>query len=116
MADSDVDIELSPPSANRVARRALALAAVACRSGIETDAGNPEAEKFREEIVEWLERVGLNDEIEPNEMALLITPLGELTERQTIDASWRGEGLAVPPALCAGRRGLPHDPSQHPRV
>jgi hypothetical protein len=92
---SDQEDELQRPPAERVARRALVLAAVACRGSIEGDAGNAEAETFRQDIVEWIEDLGLSDEAEPDEMALLRKPLGELSERQTIDATWRAEGLAV---------------------
>lgn len=92
---SDEEEDPIPPSADRVARRALTLAAVVCRSGIESDAGNADAEGFRAEVLDWALYLGLEDEIEPDEMTLLRTPLGKLTERQIIDASWRVEGLAV---------------------
>jgi hypothetical protein len=92
---TDETDEPVPPSPERVARRALVLAAVACRSGIEVDAGNANAEAFREGIVRWVEGVGLADEIEPSELALLRAPLGALDDRRRIDASWRVEGLAV---------------------
>jgi Domain of unknown function (DUF4272) len=103
---TDEEADPIPPSADRVARRALALAAVVCRSGIEGDAGDAEAEKFRESVIKWVEEVGLTDEIEPNEMDLLRTPLGKLNNRQRIDASWRVEGLAVL-AWALGRYELP---------
>jgi hypothetical protein len=98
--------ELAPPSPERVARRALVLAAVACRSGIEVDAGNAKAEAFREGVVRWADEVGLTDEFEPSELALLRTPVGKLHDRQRIDASWRVEGLAVL-AWALGRYELP---------
>ena len=84
-----------PPDAERVARRALVLAAVVCRGGVEGDAGNDDAESFRDGIIEWATSVGLVGEFEPAELALPRTPLGQLTERQRVDASWRVEGLAV---------------------
>jgi hypothetical protein len=114
---SDEEDELHPPAADRVARRALILAAVVCRSGIESDAGNADAETFREEVIEWVEDLGLMDEIEPTEMALLRTPLGELSERQTIEASWKTEGLAVL-GWALGRYELPpYDvPAEGPAV
>lgn len=100
------DFRLIPPSPERVARRAFVLAAVVCRSGLESDAGNPEAERFRAGILEWLSGIGIADELEADERALLDAPLGSLTERQVIDASWRGEGLAVL-AWSLGRFDLP---------
>ena len=84
-----------PPSADRVARRALVLAALTCRGGIEGDAGNAEAEQFRGEVVAWAREVGLESELEAHELEVLETPLGGLTARQHIDSGWRSEGLAV---------------------
>lgn len=92
---TEEEAEPVPPSPERVARRALTLAAVVCRSGIEGDAGNADAERFRKDVVRWIDDVGLTSEFEPNEMDLLKTPLGKLNDRQRIDASWRVEGLAV---------------------
>jgi hypothetical protein len=71
------------------------LSAVVCRSGIESDAGNKDAERFREGVLNWLFDLGLSDEIEKEEYELLISPLGTLERRKVIDASWRGEGMAV---------------------
>jgi hypothetical protein len=95
-----------PPSAARVARRALVLAAVSCRSAIEGDAGDPDAEPFRTAVLHWLEEVGAAVEAEPGELAMLRAPVGSLTNRQAIDGSWRGEGLGVL-AWALGRYALP---------
>jgi len=100
------DAELIAPSADRVARRALSLAALVCRSAIEDNAGNQEAEAFRASVVSWAGDVGLTDELEPGEIGILEAPLGSLTQRQVIDASWRTEGLAVL-AWALGRCELP---------
>lgn len=105
MAEPD-EPELVPPSAERVAKRALVLTAVVCRSGIEDAAGDGEAEAFRRRVVRWLEDVGLAEELEPDEAQVLQLPLGALSERQRINASWRGEGGAVL-AWALGRFGLP---------
>jgi len=91
----DDDHVAIPPSAARVAARALVLGAVVCRSAIEGDAGNSKAEAFREEVLSWLRDVGLVQEAEPSELELLECKLGGLSDRQRIDASWRAEGLAV---------------------
>lgn len=96
----------SPPSAERVARRALVLAAVVCRSGIEKDAGNEQAETFRGVVVTWLEKLRLSSEAEPAEVELLKKPLGSLDRREAINASWKTEGLAVL-SWSLGRYGLP---------
>lgn len=83
------------PDALRVAQRALALSAVICRSGIEQDAGNKQAENFWGEVIKWIEQLGLSSEVEPEEMEMLRTPLGKLSKKQHIDASWQTEALAV---------------------
>jgi hypothetical protein len=44
--------------------------------------GHPEAEAFRESVVDWTREVGIVSEIEQDEMTLLRTPLGKLGERQ----------------------------------
>ena len=93
--DYDDDFDTIPPTAERVAARALVLTAVACRSSLEADAGSPEAEDFRESLVEWMRSAGLDGEAEGPELALLRAPLGSLDEQATIDASWQGEGVGV---------------------
>jgi hypothetical protein len=98
--------KLISPSAARVAQRALSLAAVVCRGAIESDAGNADAEAFRASVVSWVDEVGVADELEPHEVSMLMAPLGSLTPRQLIDATWRTEGLAVL-AWALGRYELP---------
>ena len=104
--NDDEAVDRRPPSAERVARRALCLAAVVCRSAIEGDAGNGEAEALRQSVLEWAAAIGIIPEIEPRELALLQAPLGGLSERERIDGSWRGEGFAVL-AWALGRCDLP---------
>jgi len=87
--------EYDSPSPERVARRAFVLAALACRSAIEGDAGNSEAEAFREQVMQWLTQAGIASELEEGERLVLEAPLGTLTRRQGIDSSWRAEGLVV---------------------
>lgn len=107
MTDYEGDFpEPAPPPPDRVARRALVLAAVSCRSAIEDEANNPEAEAFRRQTLAWLDDVGAREEVEPNELAVLSAPLGTLAERQVIDCSWCGEGLGVL-AWALGRYELP---------
>lgn len=88
-------VQPSSPSSEQVARRAFALAAVVYRSGIEQNAGNAEAEAFREQILQWLDTAGVTPALEPQELKLLQAPLGTLTETQAMDAGWRAEGLGV---------------------
>jgi len=60
----------------------------------------------REAAMRWVEAVGLRDELEPEEAALLDRPSGRLPRGTWPDAVWRVEGLGV--LLWAlGRRDLP---------
>jgi hypothetical protein len=97
---------VTPPSAGRIAARALVLAAVCCRALIEKDAGNPGAEQLQKNVIEWLGRVGAAVEAEPSELDLLSTPLGGLDNRRQIDASWCSEGMVVL-AWVLGHASLP---------
>jgi Domain of unknown function (DUF4272) len=85
----------TPPTPDRVAARAIVLSAVACRALIEKDAEKTGAEQLRRDVVEWLNRVGVSDEMEPSEAALLSTPLGKLDKKTTMDATWSSEGMVV---------------------
>jgi hypothetical protein len=93
--EPDGEFSLTPPDANRVAARALVLAAVSCRAQIEKDAHDPGAEKLRQDVVRWLDAIGATEELEPAEVALLSTPLGKLDRRTQLNATWRSEGMAV---------------------
>ena len=98
--------EWVPPLPARVAERALVLSAVVCRSGLEQDAGNKEAEKFRQHVVNWLEQLNLHTEAEPQELKLLKTNLGGLSRKETMDGTWHAEALAVL-AWALGKYELP---------
>jgi hypothetical protein len=103
---------LVPPTPLRVARRALILAGVTCRGFIERDI---ESEPLRQRVIEWMNASDLASELEPHEASLLRTPVGHLTEQQSIDAGWRCEGLVVL-AWALGSHDLPaHDESVHPK-
>ena len=71
------------------------MSAVSCRAAIERDAGNPGAEHLRKRVVEWLGSIGVSNELEPTEAALLSTPLGKLDQKTKVDATWQCEGMAV---------------------
>ncbi len=73
----------------------MVLAAVSCRGLIERDAADPGAEKLRLRVREWLGRIGVADEMEASEAALVDLPLGQLAERAQIHASWVSEGMVV---------------------
>jgi hypothetical protein len=97
-AEDDVgdDDDLDPPSAERVARRTLALTAVAARATLEMDAPQmDDADVHRQRIVMWIKEVGVSDELEPDEWKVLQRPVGTLDQRAFFDSMWRVEGLAV---------------------
>lgn len=92
---NEEDVKLQPPTAEQVARRALILSAVVCRSSIDGGAGDPDAEALPPRIREWLKQGRLVDHLEPWESKLLESPLGELPQQQVFRATWAVEGLAV---------------------
>jgi hypothetical protein len=99
-----------PPTAKRVARRACAMAAVAGRALLEQDRpDNAEARETHREIQEWVDAIGVREELEPAEAEFLAQPLGAPSRQEAVDFTWRLEGLAVI-AWALGRFGLPaHD-------
>lgn len=101
----DVDA-LHPPLPRRVAERAVVLSAVLARAFIDQDVGNPQAERFRAELLAWLRDVGVEHEIEDGERALLTSQLGRVQPKVIVDATWQSEGLAVL-AWALGRLALP---------
>jgi hypothetical protein len=99
----------NPPSAQRVARRALALTAVTARAILEQDVANPEAARTYQDLLTWVQEIGIDEEFEPDEWAVLQRPPGKLDQRGQIDSTWRLEGLTVL-AWALGRFELPpHD-------
>jgi len=91
----DDDFEPEPPSARRVAARALILAAISCRALIEDDAAKDGAEELRASILPWLESIGTLGEAESSEVDLIATPLGALDDKRGLNVSWRSEGMAA---------------------
>lgn len=88
--------ERIPPDAQRVARRALCLAALAGRGLLEMEQMPRErAEEQRKRLLSWIGELALEDEIEPKELDLLRQPVGTLLQQATVDAGWRLEGLGV---------------------
>jgi hypothetical protein len=111
--DQDDEV-LRPPTAERVARRALAMCAVVCRGFLEADAGDAGAEDFRQRVIRWLDDVNVSAELEEHERELLHTPLGGVDQRAVINATWLAEGLAVL-AWALGTMDLPpYDDSVDP--
>jgi hypothetical protein len=93
--EGDEPPEATPPSAHRVARRALALTALTVRAILEQDAENPSALATLRDVLEWSEALNLADELEPEEAEIVALPLGALPPQGQIEATWRLEGLVV---------------------
>jgi hypothetical protein len=87
--------EEAPPSAEKVARRAVVLAAVSCRGVLELDPEREQAARFWARVSDWWSRLGLNAELEPREAALLAAPFGTSSQQDVVDASWRSEALSI---------------------
>lgn len=85
-----------PPSASRVAQRALCLTAVSARGLLEMNLlqGNEPAYSHSD-VLAWLNGLDIEDELEPQERAFLRTNPREASEPDTLDAVWRLEGLGV---------------------
>jgi hypothetical protein len=103
-----------PPSAERVARRALALAAVMCRAFIEANAAEPWARDLWIGLPIWLRESGVWDELSRAEQLVVATDLGALDAQARVDATWRSEGLAVL-AWALGRYDLPDGEQADPQ-
>jgi hypothetical protein len=91
----DQDGDVDPPSPDRVARRAMALATLTARALMEEDADEPDAQETYRDLLEWAAAIGIMDEFEDIELAILGTPLGQLGPEAHINATWRLEGLVV---------------------
>ncbi|HEX2081082.1 MAG TPA: DUF4272 domain-containing protein [Longimicrobium sp.] len=112
--EDDEEEGAEAPSAERVARRALALAAVSARGVAERYAGQSGATRMHQDLLAWVDQAGLADELEPDELEMLREPPGRLDPQAAVNAVWRVEGLAVL-AWALGRFQLPpHDEPSHP--
>lgn len=107
--DEDVD-EPTPPTPERVARRALALAAVAGRALLEQEPpADPHVQETWQGVLRWIKDVGIGDELEPQEWKVLQRPLGQVEWQDALNATWRLEGLGAL-AWALNRYDLPpHD-------
>jgi hypothetical protein len=78
-----------------VARRALIMAAVVCRSHIEGEPGLTVTQELHSRVLEWLTKLELWPEVEAHEEKWLRAPLGEMKPKDVNQARWYVEGLAV---------------------
>jgi hypothetical protein len=90
------DAEPEPPAADRVATRALVLAAVTNRGLIENERGKfDQPDEIRGRMLQWIDETQIAGEIEPEEWKVLQRPVGSLEQQDAINAGWRLEGLGV---------------------
>ena len=86
---------IDSPTAGRVARRCMLLAALGHRADLELDPSNPAARQATAERIRlWLDKVGAGDEIEPAD-AIIDEPVGALDETAITSATSRLEGLGM---------------------
>ena len=102
----DADECPPPPDAQRVARRALILSAIVCRSNSDHDPTNFDAIDLWGRLKTWIESLDVAAEIEPAEKEMIYAPLGSLDNRKRIQAAWHAEGLGIL-AWALGRFPLP---------
>lgn len=110
------EVQLVPPTASRVIRRAFCLSAVACRSFIDEHPADEQCRSLYVRILPWLTEVGAETELEPWELSALSQPLGQLETQIRVNGSWASEGLAVL-GWALQRYGLPaHDECVDPQA
>jgi hypothetical protein len=92
----DEDFVPRPPTPERVARRALALAAVSNRGLLENEAGQlDDPDELRASLEAWIHEIGIVDELEPEEWKVIQRKVGTLDQQAIVNATWRLEGLGV---------------------
>ena len=99
--------EPPPPSAEKVARRALILSVIACRGIVEGDKQDPDgAEKLANRSYQWLLTLGLEPDFSDWERIVFNTPFGHLSDQDRVNASWLSEAVVVM-AWALGKIDLP---------
>lgn len=95
-AVAEPEWEAKPPTAQRVARRAVALMILSCRAVLERDHKNePNSEEQYERLFDWATDLEIAAEFEPWERDALRTRPGQLDPQTAINAMWRIEGLTL---------------------
>lgn len=108
---AEEDGNLRPPTAERVARRALALTALTARAVLEQDVAkaNPDVPRLHDGLRGWIHDTGTENELEPDELRIVLRRPGAPDSKQLADSTWRLEGLAIL-AWALGRFEIPsHD-------
>jgi hypothetical protein len=106
MGDEEFN-EPPPPAADKVARRAIVLAVVACRGIVEADRANAQgASDLAKRSYDWLRALGLEGELRAWERRVLESTFGQLNDRDRVNPSWLSEAVVVL-AWSLGRLELP---------
>jgi hypothetical protein len=84
-----------PPAPSRVARRAIILYMLMMRFTFEANPNHPRSKEWTEFLPQWLDDLDLRSEVEPRDVEILDTPLGDLDREQQTDARWCGEATGV---------------------
>src|SRR5207253_4114843 len=106
----------APPSAERVARRAMVLSLIMYRASLENFPGEPHYEALQRRLSTWVDELGLDSELENEERAFLRRRLGRADEKAVCNAAWRNEGVGAL-AWALGRFELPpYDEGADPRA
>ena len=89
------NFNISPPTQQRVAQRAIVLTELAYRGRLESQPHDAAAKASWAKAKDWFDSIGIDAELEPEEAQVLAAPLGTLTPQQAINSGWRTEGAGV---------------------
>lgn len=109
MSEHQEDIEFTPPTEDRVRRRAWAIAAVICRAFIETFEDTSEAAALHSRVLSWIDAIDLRSEFEGKELATIDADIGSLDHQAMLNGTWRSEGLVVLAWALQAAEIPPHD-------
>jgi hypothetical protein len=108
-AVTEGDWQPQPPSADRIARRALALLLLSARAVVERDhASSPQVLPFYKKLVAWAGSLKM-EEFEPWEREALHASPGQLEAQTAINSMWCVEGLTVLAWALHRYERLPYD-------
>lgn len=96
MTTEDNEIQdVPPPSADRVARRALVFAALSCRAFVEGHEDDSDAVDLHARLLPWFKSLDIERECSEWERGVLHASMGTLTDRDRIQASWLSEPMLI---------------------
>lgn len=93
--DEPEEVPFHPPDAVTVARRALILCGVVCRSNLEYYTDETYRRQTAADVSAWLTDLDLWPYVEPDEDKIFCTPFGKLPPSLSAQGTWFVEGLAI---------------------